>query len=253
LLPDDELRVTERGQVPGRDLFRIIADTPRQPFSNEQLRRFLQGLTAQNPAMLQQVKILPEDPGSSRRPAVLLVQNSLTPGEDAEALLERGNVVVIVSPSGAGGESSRPRSGNWLNTTRAWLVGRNVPAMHASEIVTAARLAAARPDVDAGRISARATGIPGIWLLLAAAAGAQFSEVHLDRTPHSYRAALDSPVHTNLHDAVIPGFALRWDLDTLRQLAGPERVHWTNPTDWMGNVIRLDGPFLYSATDPNAN
>jgi hypothetical protein len=58
-------------------------------------------------------------------------------------------------------------------------------------------------------------------------------------------------VHTNLHDAVIPGFATKWDLDDLRHVAGAARVRWTNPTDWMGNIVRLEGPFVYASTDPN--
>ena len=36
--------------------------------------------------------------------------------------------------SGADADPERPVSGNWMNNTRAWLVGRNLPAMHAAEI-----------------------------------------------------------------------------------------------------------------------
>ena len=73
----------------------------------------------------------------------------------------------------------------------------------------------------------------------------------LDRTPHSLAAALDAPIHSNLHDAVIPGFALKWDLADLREVLRPRSVTWKDPTDWMGNVVALDGSYTYTASDPN--
>jgi hypothetical protein len=78
----------------------------------------------------------------------------------------------------------------------------------------------------------------------------QIGSVSLDRTPHSVRAAIDAPIHTNLHDAVIPGFALKWDLADLRALLRPRSVTWKDPTDWMGNVVALGG-YTYSVSDPN--
>jgi hypothetical protein len=88
--------------------------------------------------------------------------------------------------------------------------------------------------------------------LLAAAVNPQIRFVSLDRTPHSLRAAIDAPIHTNLHDAVIPGFAVKWDLSDLRELVLPRPVTWTDPTDWMGNVVALEGGYTYTASDPNA-
>jgi hypothetical protein len=123
--------------------------------------------------------------------------------------------------------------------------------MHAAEINAAVAAAAARADVDPNRITARATGIAGVWLLLAAASNPRISMVSLNRTPASVRAAIDSPVHTNVHDAVIPGFASRWDLADLREAIAPRTVVWTDPADWMGNVVKLDGPYIWRSSDPN--
>ena len=64
-------------------------------------------------------------------------------------------------------------------------------------------------------------------------------------------AAVNGPVHTNLHDAVIPGFAVKWDLQDLVALIRPRTVVWRDPTDFNGNVIALQGDFLYTSTDPN--
>ena len=98
-------------------------------------------------------------------------------------------------------------------------------------------------------------------MLLAAAANPQIGSVTLDRTPHSLRAAIDAPIHTDLHDAVIPGFAVKWDLVDLRtliegrgsrgSLLEPRTVVWKDPTDWMGNVVRVSGKYTYTSSDPN--
>ena len=251
LLPDHELLVTPKGQVDGRELYQIIAETPRQKGSSTELTRFVRDLVAANPPLVRNVAILPMQPGAVRRPATVIVQENLTPGKDADTLLADGHVVILVAPSGQEQDPERPRIGNWMNNTRAWLVGRNLPAMHAAEINAAVSEAIRRPDVDASRISARASGVAGVALLIAAAVNEQIASVSLERTPHSVRAAVEAPVHTNLHDAVIPGFALKWDLLDLRDLIRPRSVVWSDPTDWMGNVVALGGDFNYRSSDPN--
>jgi hypothetical protein len=253
LVADHELRVTEKGQVEGRDLYEIIRESPRQPASASELSTFVRDLTSRNQALVRNAQILPAQPGNERRPAVVLVQDQLAPGPDAEKLLADKHVVVIVVPSGGGSDAERPRSGNWMNNTRAWLVGRNLPALHAAEINAAVSEAARRSDVDPARISARAVGVTGVAMLLAAAVNPQIGSVTLDRTPHSLRAAIDAPIHTNLHDAVIPGFGAKWDLVDLRRLIDPRTVDWKDPTDWMGNIVQVSGNYTYTSSDPNTN
>jgi hypothetical protein len=205
-----------------------------------------------NLPLVTNMNILPATAGTEKRPAVVVVQDSLAPGAEAQRLAAAGQVIAIVAPSGRGSDSDRPRSGNWMNNTRAWLVGRNLPAMHAGEINAAVSALARRADVDRSRISARASGVAGVALLLAAAVNPEIQSLVLDRTPHSVRAAIDAPIHTNLHDAVIPGFALKWDLADLRALVAPRQVTWMDPTDWMGNVVPLAGDYTYTPSDPNA-
>jgi dienelactone hydrolase len=251
LVPDHELQVTARGQVEGRELYQIIRETPREKGSAAELGTFVRDLMARNPPLARSSKVLAAGTGASRRPAVVVVQNNLQPGPEAQALVAGGSVVVLVALSGRGADPERPRSGNWMNNTRAWLVGRNLPAMHAAEINAAVAEAAARADVDPARISAHASGVAGVALLLAAAVNPQIASVSLDRTPHSVRAAIDSAVHSNLHDAVIPGFAVKWDLADLRDVIRPRTVAWKDPTDWMDNVVALEGAYTYTPSDPN--
>ena len=81
-----------------------------------------------------------------------------------------------------------------------------------------------------------------MWLLMAAAIDPRLGKIWLDQTPHSLRAALEVPITRDLHDAVIPGFALHWDLNDLVKAMAPRSVLWTDPTDWMGNVApHLEG------------
>jgi hypothetical protein len=52
-------------------------------------------------------------------------------------------------------------------------------------------------------------------------------------------------MNTDLFDAVIPGFVLRWDLDDLVKAMGNRPVLWTDPTNWMRRVVALGPPFRY--------
>jgi hypothetical protein len=117
--------------------------------------------------------------------------------------------------------------------------------MRAHDIVRAVDLLTARNEVDANSIRAAARGVKGIWLLLAAAVDGRIGKVWVDRTPYSLRAALENVMNTDLFDAVIPGFALRWDLADLTKAMGDRPVLWTDPTNWMGRPVPLGAPFQY--------
>ncbi len=52
-------------------------------------------------------------------------------------------------------------------------------------------------------------------------------------------------MNTALFDAVIPGFALHWDLDDLTKAMGERQVLWTDPTNWMQRPVALGPPFQY--------
>ena len=253
LLPDQALLVTKTGQVEGRELYQVIKETPQAKGSPQELSKFVTDLIAANPPVLKLSHILAAAPAEKRRPAVVLVQNTLDADAQAEALRAAGSVVALMVMSGRGGDSERPYTGNWMNNTRAWLVGRNLPATHAAEINATVDELAQRSDVDPARITVRATGLAGIPALLAAAVNPRISSIVLTRTPHSLRAAIDSPIHINLHDAVIPGFAVKWDLADLRDLLRPRTVEWRDPTDWMGNVVALGDAYKYSSSDPNVS
>jgi hypothetical protein len=163
----------------------------------------------------------------------------------AENIGKTGRVVLELEVRDAPGEGSRPFIGNWITNARADQIGRNLPAMRAHDILRGIDVLAARQDVDGGSIRAVARGVRGVWLLLAAAVDPRIARIWLDRTPYSLRAALKNSMNTELFDAVIPGFALHWDLADLRTAMGDRKVLWTDPANWMERTAALSGPFQY--------
>jgi dienelactone hydrolase len=188
---------------------------------------------------------------AGRKPAVLLVadktSNYTISSTDslAQRIAKTGRIVLTLEVRDSPGEGQRPFVGNWLTNARADQIGRNLPAMRAHDILRGIDLLAARADVDPASIRAVARGVKGVWLLLAAAVDARIGKIWLDRTPFSLRAALDNPMNTDLFDAVIPGFALHWDLEDLVKAMGNRSVLWTDPSNWMGHAVALGGSFRY--------
>lgn len=282
LHPDHELQVTNSGQVStefgSRDISEVILENFRKRRQRgaaaemlETLRRWsspprreLQparvlsqtldaGFTTQRLALevepgleIHPTLLVPRAAG--RKPAVLVITTGAEIPPVAARLVRSGHVVLALAPRGLPGrEDNRGLRllGDWLANTRAWLIGRNLPALRAHDIRRGVDLLAGRPDVDSARIRAVARETAGIWLLLAAALDSRIGGLWLDRTPCSLRAALENPLHRNLHDAVMPGFALRWDFEDLLKAIEPRRVVWTDPTNWMGQVVPLGPKYRY--------
>jgi cephalosporin-C deacetylase-like acetyl esterase len=184
-------------------------------------------------------------PSAARRPAVLIVADESS-AQLAQKICQAGRTVLELNVRDSPGEyDRRPFIGNWKTNARADLIGRNLPAMRAHDIVRAVDLLAARSDVDPAAIRAAARGVKGIWLLLAAATDTRIGTVWLDKTPYSLRVVLERPMNTDLFEAVIPGFALHWDLEDLVRAMGERPVMWTDPTNWMRKIVPLGPPFRY--------
>jgi hypothetical protein len=182
---------------------------------------------------------------AGRKLAVLFLESKLA-NSLAEQIAEAGHVVLTLEVRDSPGENDhRPFLGNWQTNERADQIGRNLPAMRAHALPRGVDWLAAWDDVDSTAIRAAARGVKGIWLLLAAATDSRIGKVWLDRTPFSLRAALEHSMNTDLFDAVIPGFALHWDLDDLVRAVGDRKVLWTDPSNWMGRPVAVGPAFRY--------
>jgi cephalosporin-C deacetylase-like acetyl esterase len=201
---------------------------------------------------------LPEGPG--RKPAVVMfeekrvrvplyVQPSQSTTALAEALVRSGNVVLEVEPRDSpAADDGRPFLGNWVTNERAELVGLNLAGMRAHDLLVGIDSLGARADVDGGAIRGYARGVKGVWLLLAAAGDRRLRKIWLDRTPSSFAAALEGPLTNQLFDALLPRFALHWDLRDLVGAIGERRVLWSDPTNWMNRVVPLGTAYRYRVT-----
>jgi len=196
--------------------------------------------------------IPPSAGATGRKPAVLLVADSgpyfqaASTDSLAKRMANKGRVVLTLEPRDSPGENTHaPFVGNWITNSRANQIGLNLPAMRAHDILRGVDLLSARSDVDPASIHCGARGVKGIWLLLAAAVDPRIGKVWLDRSPYSLRAALENTLNTDLFDAVIPGFALHWDLEDLTRAMGNRPVLWTDPANWMNRIVALRGPYQY--------
>jgi hypothetical protein len=187
--------------------------------------------------------LVPSSPG--RKQAVLLLAGEAS-DRLAETLAKQRRIVLKLAPRNSPtADHNHPYCGDWMTETRANQIGLCLPAMRAHDILRGVDLLSNRADVDPGSIRAAAQGVRGIWLLLAAAADPRIRKVWLDKTPHSLLESLDSPMNADLSDAVIPGFALHWDLEDLTKAMSDRPVFWTDPTDWMGRVGAAGPRFHY--------
>ena len=278
LYPDHELQVTKSGQVEDEPGSRWLYEVIREEFRARKQPRGVPELLAElrrlqipsdgRPPALRSTGSFESEPGvtiggrlylpgsSGRKPALLLVKDR-TSTPLAEAAVAKGSVVLELEPRDSPSPDNRPYLGNWMVNARANAIGRNLPAMRAHDILRGVDLLSSRDDVDPAAIRAAARDVKGIWLLLAAAVDPRIAKIWLDRTPHSLSTAMDSSIHTNLFDAMIPGFLLHWDLSDLVKAMGTRPVLWTDPSDWMGHTIPL-GPlgagfrYRYSAQTDEA-
>ena len=244
LFANHELWAMPKGQVAGqsREAYEIIREGLQARKKSGDIKTYLKNLIdAQDDSPEVFVRYQgPENPSK----VTLVVQTSKDPSARFKQLAAAGPTAYIV-PRGLPVDGTTQLSGDWISNTRAWLIGRNLPAMRAKDILQAIDSLAKR---GAKEITLEASDVPGVWALMAAALDPRITELRLERTPYSIRASFDSPVHRNLHDVVMPGFALLGDLDDLVKLMEPQRkVTWKDPTDWMQNVVPVVGPrYTYS-------
>lgn len=188
---------------------------------------------------------------AGRKPAVVIVRDRedvgvISTATIAEEMSRLGQVVLLLETRTSRLKNTEGReNGDWMSDLQANLIGRNLPAMRAFDILRGVDLLRHRPDVDANAIRGAARGVAGIWLLLAAAADSHLAAIWLDRTPASLRSALDNSMAVDLPDAVIPGFVLHWDLHDLVKAVEPRKVFWTDPTDWRMHVVSLGPSYHY--------
>jgi cephalosporin-C deacetylase-like acetyl esterase len=234
----DELRRLEIPTSGSAPAFRTVESSQREGFRTEHIQ-----FESETGIEIDARLYLPSSSG--KKPAVVLVAGQLSDFL-AERLAKTGSVILKMEPRRSQSpDTRRPYVGDWLDNTRADMIGISLAAKRAHDILRGVDLLCARADVDVTSIRAAAQGVKGIWLLLATAADPRLRKIWLDKTPYSLASALHNGLNTDLPDAVIRGFVLRWDLEDLTKLMGARPVLWTDPTNWMSRVVPLGPQYRY--------
>jgi cephalosporin-C deacetylase-like acetyl esterase len=263
LLPDSALQVTANGYVGGSDIYQIIRATPVTHGALDEMLSVVRQLiqyspNASSPTLgsavdngsyvtqpftyspeagitLSAELLIPKSPNT--KPAVVYVETQALGSPAAVQLAQNGVIVLDLMPRGLPRTDAGGLEGEWIEAELSWLIGRNLAGMRAKDILQALDILLARNDVDPTNVSLYANGVFGVTALLAAAVDNRIGTLFVDRTPYSFQPALDSPVQMDLHSAAIPGFFLKWDLSNLVSALGRRKIVWTNPTDWLGNIV----------------
>ncbi|MBI2684993.1 MAG: acetylxylan esterase [Acidobacteria bacterium] len=270
MFANEDLRVTATGQLAAdsRDLAEILREQRTAKPVSGTLDEYVRKLALVQPAsakpaveseqksdglVIRKLKITTE-PGvtldgwlvrpdnQSQLPGVVHVERTAKLSARAIEIAKSGAQVFAIMPRALPAPTRFTEHGDWEAATRAWLAGRNLPAMRAIDIATAARAL----DTT-GPIRGVADGVHSVALLLASRLEPRLHRLWLERAPYSFAPVFDSPRHLGLHDAVMPGFYTRWDLADLAQ---SREVTWMQPNDWNNNIVVLNGPlYRYRAFD----
>lgn len=238
-----DLLVTATGQVStalkARELSQLIAE--QTPFagaaSPESVRQHFREWTREpEPALAPGLQYLPPT-GGTRKDAAFLVVQSSKPDEPIAALLrERGYAVMLVRPRGTPVANVNDLNADWLNVTRAAMLGLSLNGLRVRDILAGVEELASKHGVKT--IHGYGRRAAGIWLLGAAVLDERLRGVWVHEAPASWREAFAAPVHRGLHEIVFPSAALHFDVADLVRAIGPGRVYFTDP----GNPMRITAP-----------
>jgi cephalosporin-C deacetylase-like acetyl esterase len=221
LLTVGELCVFEDCQAPGRRLSEVIEEGWKARKQSGNIKSKIE--ISNTPSGLSEVKWL----GPERTDELIVVVNDGIPAERrAESLARLGCRIKLVRLPGISPSGGR-HSGNWIDHTRAWLVGKNLASIRASDLLVEIRKELDRYE----KVHLHGWAWGGISALYAAHAEPRISKIWIERTPYSLALAMQSPLHRNLHEAIIPGLALLGDFQDLTD----KRFFWVDPHDWNEN------------------
>lgn len=216
--------------TPGKALYEIIAESWRARRKPSDPTRLI--TLSNTPTGLTEVKWL----GPENSKELFVVINDGIPAERrAESLAKLGNRIKLVKLPGT---SNLGRySGGWIDHTRAWLIGLNLPSIRASDLLIEIRKELDRYE----KVHLHAWAWGGITALYASHAEPRIAKVWIERTPYSISLAMDSPIHRNLHEAIVPGLALAGDFKDFTS----KRTFWVDAHDWNENRIERELPGVY--------
>ena len=218
-------------RAPGRGLSEVIAESWKVRAVKGDPKKLLQ--LGGEATGLTEVKWLGPEKSDE---LIVVVNDGIAAERRAESLAKLGCRIKLVKLPGASPSGGR-YSGGWIDHTRAWLVGKNLPSMRANDL-----LIEVRKELDKySKVHVHAWAWGGITALYAAHIEPRIAKVWIERTPYSLAMAMESPLHRNLHEAIVPGIALAGDFSNFID----KRFFVVDAHDWNDNRIEKDLPGVY--------
>lgn len=216
--------------APGRGLSEVIAESWQGRRKKGDVRKMIAlGGAATG---LSEVKWLGPE---SKAELLVMVNDGEAAERRAASLAKLGMRVKLVKLPGV--SMAGRYSGGWIDHTRAWLVGQNLPSLRANDL-----LIEVRKELDAyEKVYLHGWAWGGIPVLYAAHAEPRIAKVWIERTPWSLEMAMRAPLHRNLHEAIVPGMALAGDFQDFTD----KRFFWVDAHDWNENRIERELPGVY--------
>lgn len=192
-------------------------------------------------------------PVTAGRHPVTLVLNSNPSEADVEPHSPADRVVLVLGlrPSPTGGEPSHcvDSNGNscttmnpkflgpfYLMAQRAMLVDRTLLGLRMDDIFVAINGLCRQPYADCSGITAEGSGAYATVLLHAALLDPRFAHLAVDHSLISYRSIVDTNLHRNVSESILPGVLLHYDLPDIVAALG-KRVTVTSSIGADGEVI----------------
>jgi cephalosporin-C deacetylase-like acetyl esterase len=184
--------------------------------------------------------------GGARKPAVMIVdgRGKQAADQDAAQLAQRGSVVLSIDVRGLGetrrkldpaGSDFDRYFGDYEDAMTGIMMGRTLVAMRARDIQRGLDLLAARPDVDAQKLSGVGRNSGAVSLLYAAAFDQRLRAAALEGMLLSYDAVVTDHVHRQIFEDIVPGALEDFDLPDLVSAIAPRAV-------WISGSVMPAGP-----------
>jgi len=184
-------------------------------------------------------------PSVSKGIVVYLGATSGAADGDRDELVKDRLTVITVHPRGSGpGYPVAGSSGynfDYQIAARTWLLGRNLLAMQAADIVAGVRYA--NQMFPAEPVFVFAKGRLGPAGLLAAVLEPRISRLLLESSIQSLQGIVEAPMYHSLENAIVPGVLAHFDLADLRRLVAPRAIMEVSPVTPDGQIMRA-GEFL---------
>jgi cephalosporin-C deacetylase-like acetyl esterase len=172
--------------------------------------------------------------GAARKPAALYVDaagKAADAGEGSaiESIVREGNIVLTLDPRGWGESALRNKSNggytsSYQTAMRALLVGKTMPGMQTSDILSAFEYLNSRADVDTKSISIIGKGKGGPLALYAAILEPRIAHVTSSGAPESFLSIVRMKVHDDIADIVVPGVLRDFDLPDIVTALGSRYI-----------------------------